>query len=236
MVVTILPTDIFITTYLGHDIYRREPPYAPKTVHVSEYIGMYFRLSAMKKRTCLYKGGTWDGTSCSIGPEDVPVSDIWVNHSTYQGITIESMYDAGVGRTSYRALLDNKWWSSTSLATVRGYIDTYLKPVEPPVEPPAEPPAEPTLKPTDLTISVSPRTGSPPYNTTITTELTSESDGIRLAGKRINLIKNGFFIKEGVTNSSGVIEFQDTVTDDAAYYTHFMGDSVYEGCPAPEVM
>ncbi|GAG95888.1 unnamed protein product, partial [marine sediment metagenome] len=31
-------------------------------------------------------------------------------------------------------------------------------------------------------------------------------------------------------------EFTQTIIDDADYYAYFAGDSVYEGCPAPEVM
>jgi len=55
-------------------------------------------------------------------------ADEWTYHSTYRGFNIESYTDTEYHNiVSYRVYLD-KWWSSTSLATVQGYIDDYLDP------------------------------------------------------------------------------------------------------------
>ena len=218
-------TAAYYSTYRGCDISRRNAGTASdiRWVYSSDCIsGWYYKISAVTKRIDI----------SLLEPEAVPVSDIWVNHSTYQGITIESMYDAGAGRTSYRAFLDNKWWSSTSLSTVQGYIDNYLRP-EPEPEPEPVPEPEPK-KPTELTIEVHPRSGAPPYQAVITSELIS--DGTLVPFKPIKLYKNDVVVATKNTNLGGVAEFIETIIDDADYYTYFAGDSVYEGCPAPGVM
>ncbi len=68
-------------------------------------------------------------------------ADVWTYHSTYLGVDIEVYTETALGRTSYRAFLDDEWWSSTSLGTVQFYIDRYLEP-EPDPEPEPEPEPE----------------------------------------------------------------------------------------------
>lgn len=92
--------------------------------------------------------------------------------------------------------------------------------------------AEPK-KLTDLTISVHPRIGTPPYDTTIVTELIS--NGNLLVNKTMKLYKNGSQIKSSRTDITGKAVFIDTVIDDASYYTYFAGDMTYEGCSTEEV-
>jgi len=54
--------------------------------------------------------------------------DTWTYHSTYRGFDIEVYTETALDITSYRVFLGTQWWSSTSLATVHGYIDAYIDP------------------------------------------------------------------------------------------------------------
>ena len=116
-----------VETYLGCKIYYYTPPDVPyeEGVYSSPCItGFYFKKSAVKKRICIAQGGTWDGTSCSF---EEPEPE-WTYHSTYRGFDIESYTEPELDRTSYRVFLNSQWYSSTSLATVQGYIDDYINP------------------------------------------------------------------------------------------------------------
>ena len=144
--------------------------------------------------------------------------DEWTYHSTYRGIDILVYTSSQTNITTYGAYTD-RWVLSTSKAAVKKAIDVYLGPEEPP---------EPELKPTNLTLSVYPTTGTPPYEVTITATLTSRGVGVQY--KTIICYRDDVIFGVGGTDSNGKAVFQDIVTDKTSYYAVFEGDDEYEGC------
>ena len=161
-------------------------------------------------------GAVKDDIDTLLGPEPEPEPEPegWVYHSTYRGIEIQVYMP---GSTNYLAYL-NGGYASNLLSVVKAAIDAYLEP---------EPEPEPK-KPTTLTVNVDPMSGVPPYGVIITVHLTS--NGVAVVNKIIALYKNNKRINIGTTDSSGKIEFTNTVTDEASYFAYWVGDSEYEGC------
>ena len=84
--------------------------------------------------------------------------------------------------------------------------------------------------PTKITISVSPRTGPPPLEATISGKIT-DIDGNPIAVK-IELYIDGSKVDEKFSNPDGTYSFKYTFTEPRVYevYTMFPGNVKYEGC------
>lgn len=86
---------------------------------------------------------------------------------------------------------------------------------------------------TTISIEVSPISGVPPFNVTIS-GLLKDIYGNLLDGKRVNLYENGAFIHALVTGliAPGYyqVAFEIAEVGTYEYYTEFPGDEGYEGC------
>lgn len=139
---------------------------------------------------------------------------VWIEYGEYRGCTLN--YSDTDPKLYWSPCVAGASYSHDALILD---IDLTLGPVEPP---------EPEKKPTTLTIDVYPTTGTPPYQVTITTELTS--NGTPLQYKTVVIYKNDVVKLIQSTDSSGKTEYVDTVTEKSSYYAYFAGDSEYEGC------
>jgi len=84
--------------------------------------------------------------------------------------------------------------------------------------------------PTKITINVSPRTGPPPLEATISGKIT-DIDGNPIAVK-IELYIDGSKVDDKFSNPDGTYSFKYTFTEPRVYevYTMFPGNVKYEGC------
>lgn len=87
---------------------------------------------------------------------------------------------------------------------------------------------------TALSIDVSPTTGVPPLDVTISGVLTRVDMGAGLPGKAVNLYRNGVLVASATTGMSpvGQYSFVDTLTSPGTfeYYAEFLGDDLFQGC------
>lgn len=222
----------FVETYLGCDIFF----YTPPTVAYDQYgtpclTTNYVTFTAVKKRICLSKGGTWDGSSCTL-PDEPPeppegycskLGDTLVE--TYRGCPIcytTRILVGGVVGAYYSSCVevyhhDIEDAKKDICEQQDGTWDGSTCTVEPP---------EPRLKHTALGIGLWPKAGTPPYDVTITAALVSGGRG--LPDKEILLYKDEDHIDSGFTDESGIVEFTDTVTNTPFYRVVFISDGIYE--------
>lgn len=223
----------YIETYLGCDILYTTAV-SGGTYYSPCITGYYFKKGAVKKRICLGQDGTWtwnadmtDGT-CSEEPE--PEEDTFIE--TFRGCEIfyttrilvggvvGAYYSDCVGQ--YRGNLadakgdiceqqDGTWDGSTCTVVI----------------------PDPSLKHTALGLGVWPKVGDPPYDVTLTAALVSGGAG--LPDKEILLYKNDVQIDSQFTDSDGIVNFTDTVTDSPLYRAVFPGDDVYKGAESSKI-
>ncbi|GAJ12171.1 unnamed protein product [marine sediment metagenome] len=87
----------------------------------------------------------------------------------------------------------------------------------------------PAKIPTIISITVSPKTGAPPYNTRIEGELYGE-DGSPVAYATVNLYRDGIKVDSTSTDAVGFYSFTQVVNEPHDFYTEFEGNDKYEGC------
>ena len=224
----------YIETYLGCDILYTTAV-SGGTYYSPCITGYYFKKGAVKKRICLHQDGTWtwnadktDGT-CSIEDPEPP-EDTLVE--TYRGCDIYYTTRILVGGVLGAYYSDCVEQYRGDLAAAKGDIceqqdgtwDGSTCTVVPP---------DPSLKHTALSIGIWPKVGDPPYDVTLTAALVSGGAG--LPDKEIFLYKNDVQIDSQFTDSDGIVNFTDTVTNTPSYRASFAGDDEYEGAESSKV-
>lgn len=120
--------EIYVGTYMGCNIYRLTPPDVPEAVYHSPcVVGYYYKESAVRKRICQGRDGTWVDGECEFPPEPEPDEFI----ETYRGVDI------------YWQPAYNRYWAQVAIGSlaveptlpgIKILIDQILDVLEPPPE------------------------------------------------------------------------------------------------------